>query len=127
MDYLLDTHVFLWIFRDDPRLKPRTRKRLEKAENIYFSPVNLFEIAILKSLGRLATVLKPTEFREEALALGMKDIELESKTFDIYETLPLHHRDPHDRLLIAQAKHSGLTLMTADPWFKEYGIKVESV
>jgi PIN domain nuclease of toxin-antitoxin system len=124
---LIDTNILIWILQSSQRLNKKSREFLEQSHNIHFSPITLFEIAILNSLNRLKPHYPASAYRKLAHESGFFELPLSSEIFDLYETLPLHHKDPHDRLLIAQAKHHDLTLVTADPWFDQYDIKIEKI
>ena len=104
MRYLLDTHTLLWLFADDKRLSDSARELIESQSNdIFISIASLWEVAIKVSIGKL-TLDKPFEqvFPEE---LRLNNIEILDITVDSLiklTTLPYHHRDPFDRLIIAQ-------------------------
>ena len=123
MDVLLDTHILLWAWNGDARLEKSHRELLVSQEvRAFVSIVSLWEIAIKKSVGKLELkapleelVASLPEFQFELLPLRMEHI-------SSVGNLPLHHRDPFDRMLIAQAKHEGMHLLTADPHFEAYGV-----
>jgi PIN domain nuclease of toxin-antitoxin system len=120
-DYLLDTHVLLWSLNADPRLSRHHFDIIEAGENLTVSVVSIWEIAIKRSLGKLTTegdVLANIRSRpirilrvDETHAIGT-------------EALPLHHRDPFDRLLISQARQEGLTIVTSDRRFADYDVEL---
>lgn len=125
MNILLDTHAFLWFVDDNPRLSQPARILIESEESQPFlSAASLWEIAIKISLGKL-TLKQPYEtFIPRQLALngiGVLNIAMEHTV--AIATLPFHHRDPFDRLLVVQAKIENMTLVSADPVFDEYGVK----
>jgi len=124
MRVLLDTHAFLWWADDDRRLSARARQAIADAADAFLSVASCWEIAIKVSRGRL-TLPKPVErFLPEQL--GMNRVQLLSIDLDDVArvaTLPFHHRDPFDRLLAAQALGEELTLVSADPVFRKYGVK----
>jgi len=123
MRLLVDTHVFLWFILDDPRIATTARPLLVSPDHERsISIASVWEVAIKYGLGKLQLVGGlPGFFRE-----------IEQANFDILDiapghimdlaTLPLHHRDPFDRMLIAQAKHEGMHLLTADPLFSAYDV-----
>jgi PIN domain nuclease of toxin-antitoxin system len=122
MRLLLDTHVAIWWLSGDGRLSAATRKAIEDAPNAFVSAVSLWEILIKQDTGRLDL---PTGFAD---ALRVDFIEL-PLTFDhalAGRALPLVHRDPFDRMLVAQAKVEALTIVTADRMLAEYGVPVLS-
>jgi len=115
---LLDTHVFLWWCADDPRLEEAERTAIRKGANeVFLSAASVWEMAIKQALGRLEI---PEPASAAARRLGIEPL---SVAFDHAEATlrlpPLHH-DPFDRLLLAQAKVEGLTLVTRDPQVRSY-------
>ena len=124
MRLLLDTHAFLWGVTDDPRLSLRARRAMADASEIFLSIASCWEVAIKVSSGKL-TLVKPFErFIPEQLGLNpflLLPIDLDDVAR--VATLPFHHRDPFDRLLAAQALSDDLTLVSADPVFRKYGVK----
>ena len=105
MNYLLDTHTFLWFINDDLSLSPAAKALIEFSENtIHLSIINLWELAIKVSLGKLEV---PSPFMPFMLGqLRENEITLMGLTTEHIElviTLPFHHRDPFDRLIIAQS------------------------
>jgi PIN domain nuclease of toxin-antitoxin system len=124
--YLLDTHVFLWWVADDKRLSGPARDILGSTENeLVFSVASSWEMAIKSRLGRLTV-------KDGLESFLTKHIELNAMTIlpvDLRHTfqlnnLPLHHRDPFDRILIAQALASDLTLVTGDRLIRQYDVPV---
>lgn len=128
MNVLLDTHILLWSWNGDARLAQSHKELLMSQEvRAFVSIVSLWEIAIKKSVGKLELkapleelVASLPEFQFELLPLRMEHI-------SSVGNLPLHHRDPFDRMLIAQAKHDGMHLLSADPHFGAYGVPLISV
>ncbi|RKU25068.1 PIN domain nuclease [Candidatus Poribacteria bacterium] len=127
MRYLLDTHTLLWLFADDKRLSDSARELIESQSNdIFISIASLWEVAIKVSIGKL-TLDKPFEqvFPEE---LRLNNIEILDITVDSLiklTTLPYHHRDPFDRLIIAQALVEKLPIIGVDRNFEPYGVSRE--
>jgi len=125
MRALLDTHVFLWWISDDPRLSTHAREIITNGENtLFFSAASGWEIAIKAKLGRLK-LPKPLEtFVPEQMALNaIESLSVQMSHALHVHTLPLHHRDPFDRLLIAQAQLDNLPILTADPQIALYAIR----
>jgi PIN domain nuclease of toxin-antitoxin system len=124
---LLDTHILLWYFQDHPNLKRETIEQLENPANaLYISLISLWEIAIKINIGKLNLGCSFPElfsllerFEIEILPLTVPDIEF-------YITLPLHHRDPFDRILIAQGMNRSLTLISYDNIFNVYSLDKSS-
>jgi len=122
---LIDTQAFLWIAGDDPRLGAAARQAfLEPTHRLFLSMASLWEMAIKISLGKLALQPDwPQRIDAEMIANGILWLPIEPEHCVAVSTLPFHHRDPFDRLLIAQALVEDLAVMTADPLFSAYGIK----
>ncbi len=120
MRLLLDTHVAIWWLSGDGRLSAATRQAIADVPNAFLSVVSLWEILIKQDTGRIDL---PAGFvdalRDDFIELGL--------TFDhavAGRALPLLHRDPFDRMLVAQARVEGLTIVTADRMLSEYGVPV---
>src|SRR5689334_5692795 len=126
MNLLLDTHAWLWFVLGDPQLSTTARKQIEDPANLKFvSPASYWEIAIKISLGKYALASPYSEFIRRAIAgngFGIQHL-LPTHTEQV-STLPFHHRDPFDRLLIAQALVEKMTLVSADRAFIPYGVTV---
>ncbi|GAA4383687.1 type II toxin-antitoxin system VapC family toxin [Agromyces bauzanensis] len=120
MRLLLDTHVLLWWLADDRRLGDDHRDLISDASNIVLvSAMTVAEIAIKTSLGKLAA---PDDLLPTLEAGGFDGLTFESRHAEVLRSLPWHHRDPFDRMLIAQAIAEQLTILTADPHFAAYGV-----
>ena len=126
MRVLVDTHVFLWWVDDDPSLAAPARKAISDANNAcYLSLASCWEMAIKSSLGKLRLSRPVERFVAEQLtanSFALLDIKLHHLAR--LEKLPFHHRDPFDRLLIAQAIADKLTMVSADSVFSEYGVRL---
>ena len=124
MNLLLDTHVLLWFLADDPQLTASAKARIEDASNRKFvSIATCWEIAIKTGLKKLDLGEPAATFLTRELATNhfeLLDIRLAHATF--VETLPLHHKDPFDRLLAAQALIEDIPLVSADAIFDCYGV-----
>jgi PIN domain nuclease of toxin-antitoxin system len=124
MKLLLDTHAFLWFIEGHSRLSPRARALIEdEANEVFLSVASLWEIAIKVSLGKLHLlqpfeILIPQQLRLNAIAL--LDILPDHAAGVI--ALPFHHRDPFDRLLIAQAQVEQMLIVGDDSAFDAYQI-----
>ena len=128
MRYLLDTHVLLWWRADDSRLPHRWDLILGNTEDhdITFSIVSLWEIAIKRALGTLELAVPMADFsRQLQEGHGFRQINIEPEELDRLQILPQHHRDPFDRLLIAQALETGAIAITNDRHWKKYRCKVQ--
>ncbi|RDV80486.1 type II toxin-antitoxin system VapC family toxin [Ammonifex thiophilus] len=126
MKILLDTHVFLWWIADDPRLPERVRKVIANKRNtLFFSAASAWEMAIKASLGKLSVPGDLSDFVIEQLRLNNitpLPVRL-THALRIY-SLPRIHRDPFDRLLVAQAQEEGLVILTNDAKIREYPVEV---
>ena len=125
MRYLLDTHTLLWFLQDDPQLPKKIGNEIKNIENsCHVSIVSLWEIAIKVNLGKL-TINFP--FVKFVSYLADNDIEVLQIGFDHLiqvATLEMHHRDPFDRIIIAQALVENLTIITKDEHFPSYTEKI---
>ena len=122
MDYLLDTHIILWSLLTPKKLSKKVTSLLESDENtIYVSIVSVIEISIKKSIGKLDIDDSYLNIlREESFSF----LPIEIEDADLLKSLPLIHKDPFDRLIIAQAMNNDLTIITKDSFFKSYDISV---
>lgn len=128
MNYFLDTHILLWWRQDDPRLPHHWDERLNHPEDhdILFSLVSLWEISIKRSLGKLRLDGAIEDFaRTLVTGHGFQQLPLELHQIARLEKLPDFHRDPFDRLLIAQAIETGATVVTNDSRWHNYPIRIE--
>jgi PIN domain nuclease of toxin-antitoxin system len=117
---LLDTHVLIW-WDEGARLAAGARDAIRDAEQVYVSAVSGWEIAIKTALGRLA----PLRTVEDAIAdSGFEELPVRLRHAHGLARLPLHHRDPFDRMLVAQAIVDGLTIVTRDAAFASYDAEV---
>lgn len=126
MRVLLDTHVFLWWITDDERLSPRAREVMVEGRNtLVLSAASGWEMAIKARLGRLSVAGDFASFLSEQLALnGIDTLPVTmAHALHVYE-LPAYHRDPFDRLLVAQALLEGIPIVTADPEIARYPVEV---
>ena len=124
MNLLLDTHAFLWWVAASGELSRKARSAIGSARNECFvSVASGWEIAIEVSLGRLRIDGALDRFLPEQLAAnGFQPLAIDLKHAARVATLPFHHRDPFDRLLVAQALEEDLAVVTADPVFATYGV-----
>jgi PIN domain nuclease of toxin-antitoxin system len=125
MRLLLDTHTFLFSIAGPERLSTRMRKWLRdpKVER-WVSVVSLWEIAVKVQIGKLSLPSNAEYYRTHLQALQAKALPVTVEHSMALMSLPLHHRDPFDRLLIAQAASEGLTLASRDRVFQAYGTQV---
>jgi PIN domain nuclease of toxin-antitoxin system len=118
---LLDTHVLLWWLRDDRRLKPPERRAIADPKAVvHVSAATVWEIAIKKGLGRLDVDAEALEREMERGA--MVELPIRWRHARAVATLPRHHEDPFDRVLLAQARVEALVVVSYDPAFRPYGV-----
>jgi PIN domain nuclease of toxin-antitoxin system len=122
---LLDTQAFLWFADDHPRLSRKARRRIEDPRHDKFlSLASVWELAIKLSLGKLRLSVPLAEYIETgAVTNGIALLPIEKDHAIAVATLPDHHRDPFDRLLVAQALNEGLTVVGSDERFDAYGVR----
>ena len=121
MKLLLDTHILLWAAGAPERLSPAARDLIEDPGNaLIFSVASLWETAIKRGLGRDDFQADPRLLRRGLLDNGYAELVITSEHVVSIDSLPRLHRDPFDRLLIAQATVEGITLLTADPRIADY-------
>jgi PIN domain nuclease of toxin-antitoxin system len=123
LNLLLDTHLLLWWLGDDPALSPAATTLIRDAENtIFVSAVSHWEIRLKESVGKLRL---PADFEKALAAQSFENLPLKAAHARQIVTLPWHHRDPFDRMLIAQAKAERLRFLTADRTLAAYGDAVQ--
>ena len=122
MNLLLDTHIALWWLGDTPELPDAVRDVVQDADNVvYISAATIWEIAIKRALGKLEV---GDEYLTEIAEQGFVELPIRWQHAQRVEALPMLHRDPFDRLLIAQAQTLGLTLVTTDALIRKYSVSV---
>lgn len=122
MNLLLDTHVLIWVFSQDARLSRTATEAIRDGHNLVFvSVATAWEIAIKKALGKLKV---PDNYQEGLRRYRFTPLDITTEHALAVEQLPPHHKDPFDRMLIAQARIERLTLVTHDPNIRAYGIPI---
>jgi PIN domain nuclease of toxin-antitoxin system len=116
---LLDTHVILWWLTDDLALSDEVKTRLDDEPDVYVSPASLWEVTIKQSIGKLS---EPIDVAEEIRDSGFRELPITFHHAIAAGRLPLIHRDPFDRMLVAQARCEGLTLASRDPHIQRYDV-----
>jgi PIN domain nuclease of toxin-antitoxin system len=116
---LLDTHVVLQELEGSRPVSPVAQEAIEQATELWFSVVSFAEIGVKAGIGKLTV---PRDLREHVLRSGVRILPLEADHGLAVQDLPMHHRDPFDRLLIAQARAEQLTLVTADRRIADYDV-----
>jgi PIN domain nuclease of toxin-antitoxin system len=125
MSYLLDTHTFLWFINDDPALNPSAKNLIETPEqNLYLSIASLWEMAIKVSLKKLELPSPFTEFVLQQLhENNIMLLAIKAEHLGVVVKLPFHHRDPFDRLIVAQSQSENLAIISRDSVFDAYGVQ----
>jgi len=119
---LLDTHLLLWTAGKPERLSKKARALIEKDEHeLFFSSASLWEIVIKRNLGRDDFKVDARVLRRGLLDNGYSELPIASDHVVAVDGLPQHHKDPFDRVLVAQAIVEGITLVTSDPTVAKYG------
>ncbi|MBD2183130.1 type II toxin-antitoxin system VapC family toxin [Planktothrix sp. FACHB-1355] len=120
---LLDTHAFIWLAEDDPNLPVSLRDAIENTDNVFVSIASFWEISIKIKIGKLSLLSDFNEMeysfqstRFKLLPISLKD------TIQLYN-LPLYHKDPFDRILVAQAMNNSLVLISRDVAFDAYPVR----
>lgn len=121
MTLLLDTHVVLWELEGSRSLGPAALEAIEHANELVFSVVSFAEIGVKAAIGKLAV---PRDLYDQIVRTGVRVLGLAPQHGLAVADLPMHHRDPFDRLLIAQARSERLTIVTADRRFSAYDVAV---
>jgi len=125
---LLDTHILIWALIEPVRLTPDVRATLEDPDHeIMFSAASIWEIAIKTALGRSDFRVAPRQIVEVALETGFVELAVQARAALRVESLPHHHRDPFDRLLVAQAMCEPAILYTADRQLAPYSELVKLI
>ena len=120
MNFLLDTHVMLWLASDPKRLAAETIRLIEEASDLSFSVASIWEIVLKNSLGREDFQIVPRRFYEGLLVNGYRELAVSSYHALAVGLLPKLHKDPFDRLLVAQAQVEDITLLTMDKMVSRY-------
>ncbi len=122
MNLLLDTHTFLWYYSGSMELSQKARQSIEHPENNFFvSVASLWEIAIKNSLGKLDLDAPLNTFFQDVIQKGFYLMPIDPAHILLSATLPFHHRDPFDRIIIGQALAENMTVVSKDPFFEPYG------
>jgi PIN domain nuclease of toxin-antitoxin system len=118
---LIDTQVVLWELSESRAVGAKAKAAMARAEELLFSVVSFVEVGIKSATGKLTV---PPDFRERVERDGLRTLALTAEHGLALGRLPLHHRDPFDRLLVVQAMTEGLTLLTADARLSAYDVPV---
>jgi PIN domain nuclease of toxin-antitoxin system len=122
--FLLDTHGFLWLIQGDPQLSKMAREIMSDDTNqLYFSVASIWEIAIKLNIGKLKIGHTIEDIYTLLAQLKIEVLPIDRSDLVQYLMLPLHHRDPFDRILIAQAMDRDLVLVSADESLRAYAVQ----
>ncbi|HKZ55065.1 MAG TPA: type II toxin-antitoxin system VapC family toxin [Anaerolineales bacterium] len=128
MRLLLDTHVLLWAVAEPGKIAEPYREQIESADNeVFFSAASVWELAIKMQVGRVDLPVELEEITQAATRMDFLELPLTAAHAAGTARLPLHHRDPFDRLLVAQALHEPLRLFTVDRALGKYSDLVEVI
>jgi PIN domain nuclease of toxin-antitoxin system len=126
MKYLLDTHAFMWMDSEPEKLSAHVQQLCQDTENtLMLSVVSIWEMQIKNQLGKLRLNLPLAEVVREQQENGIEILPVEAAHIFALESLPNLHKDPFDRLLVAQAMAEDMVLISADPLIKQYPARVE--
>lgn len=125
MKLLLDTHAFLWFVLKDPNLSATADQLIsDPANDVHVSPASHWETAIKIKLGKYSLQRPFQAFMEDAISQNdFTVLPIEIKHTAVLRTMPLHHRDPFDRLIIAQAQTEQMLVVSNDAQFDAYGVQ----
>jgi PIN domain nuclease of toxin-antitoxin system len=121
MNFLIDTHILLWYMVGDKRISIDIQNIIEnKSNTIYLSNASLWEITIKVSIGKLKLKGSLNDLKYYLLEKGFKLLEFDYDDLETLLTIPFHHQDPFDRLILAQAKTKSMEIITNDPQIRKY-------
>jgi len=122
MKFIIDTHIFLWAIAEPPKLSDKQKIELETLANtVYVSSITIAEMMIKASLEKLQVDYDPVEI---AIQSGFELLDFSGQDALLLQNLPFHHRDPFDRMLIAQSLCCGYPIMTNDKKFPLYDCRL---
>lgn len=123
MNNLIDTHAFIWFLNGEDQLSDKAKKAIEDEGAVNFiSIASLWEIAIKISLGKLELNTPFSEISEQISKNGFQILPITFEDTLILSTLPFHHRDPFDRIIISQSLNNKLTIISKDEYFNDYQV-----
>ena len=118
MRLLLDTQIYLWFLADSARLSKAAKHEIQHADEVFVSAASIWEASIKAALGKLA--VEPTKLVEGIQASGFTEMPIQAAHGVLASALPPHHRDPFDRMLVAQAMGEPAHLLTSDSLLSQY-------
>ena len=122
MKILLDTHTFIWFVEDSPQLSSTAKSSIEYSSDVYISIASIWEIAIKRNLNKLDFDVTINQIFDELTKLNIELLQITKLSLSQLEKLPLYHRDPFDRLIIAQAISENMSIISKDKAFDLYNI-----
>ncbi len=121
MNYIIDTHILLWYMEGDPRISTETQEKIEDVSNtIWISNASLWEMAVKVSIGKLELNGSLKDIKNYLDDKGFHLLEFDADDLDMLQTLPFHHQDPFDRLIVAQTKAKSLEIISDDWQVNKY-------
>ncbi len=125
MRLLIDTHILIW-FLEGNKLLPKSRRQIiaNPQNDMFVSIASLWELAIKISIGKLTLAKSLADVIKQIAAVDIEILQISPEHTLQVSTLPFHHRDPFDRMIIAQSQIENLAVMTDDDDFADYGIKI---
>lgn len=120
---LLDTHALIWFVSNDPNLPVSTRDKIESADDVFLSIASLWEMAIKLNIGKLPLQGAFEDIEPQLIAAGITILPVTFADTVQFRYLPLHHRDPFDRILVVQAINHSLVLISCDVAFDAYDLQ----
>ncbi len=117
MNILIDTHIFICLLKKPEKLEPDHMQLLKSPHDFFLSSISIAEMMIKSSIGKLSVDYDPVDM---ALKSGLKLLDFSAHDANQLHNLPMHHKDPFDRMLIAQSLCQGIAIMTCDNKFKRY-------
>lgn len=122
--YLLDTCTFIWLLYDTKKIPDKTLNLIKDADNLFISIVTLWEMSIKESINKLKSNIVNNELLELIYRFGIRIISINYNDIVLVKNLPFHHKDPFDRMIIAQSINNDYIIITNDNCFKQYDVKV---
>ena len=122
--FLIDTHTFIWLIEDDSKLPDSSKQLIDDLDNdVFISIASLWEMAIKVSIGKLKLAGVLSQAIDELYARNIKILPIDSLHILRVQNLPFHHKDPFDRIIIAQSLVENFTLISVDDVFDRYAVK----
>ena len=125
MQYLIDTHILLWFMENNPKLTSKLIEIIEGEENeIFLSFASFWELSIKSNIGKIDLEKTFLEFEEYLQIQNFQVLSFDFRDLDTLQNLTLHHQDPFDRMIIAQAITKNMTILTNDSKFQQYPVSL---